>query len=237
MVEIFDEQGNTIEAFDADNNPIDVFGKTEVDEKVDEVKTELEEKAETAKTEYEEKVVKKDEEIEKIKKDIEEGEGGDKGKNLSALRQAKDKAEEDKEKISGEFETFKKEMNEKVEGIHSAVSNKKIDDAIVKTVGDDKEMQDKVRIHFNRIKPLDTADPEKIEEDFGIRMKQAHILAGGGGIANAVGNVAATEGGYIPSPAGEATAESPTGDLADMMKRKMGITDKEIRDHKKVKNL
>lgn len=234
-MEIYDEQGNVIDAYNEDGDPVDVFGQEEVDEKVIETKEELTAKVEEVKAGNEEALSKKDKEIEQIKKDIKEGEEGDKAKNLTGLRKAKEEAEKDKEVLKAELETFKKETNEKIAGIHGAVSSKKIDDALVKAVGDDKEMQDKARIHFNRIKPIDSADAVKVEEDFNIRIKEAVILAGGGGVANAIGNVAGTEGGYVPAPKSSATHESPKGELADMGKKHMDITDKDIRDHKKAK--
>jgi len=236
MVQIYDDQGNAIEGFDEEGNPIEIFGKEEVDEKIEETKAELEEKIEETKLTYEEKVTAKDEEIERIKADIKDGEAGDKAKNLTGLRKKLEDAEAARNAVESKFETFKTEMEDKVAGIHSAVSNKKIDDAI-SNLTTDKEMQDKVRIHFNRIKPIDTADPIKIEEDFNIRMKEAHILAGGGQPIGGIGNVAATTGGNIPAPPGASTHETPEGELKDLLTQKMGITDKEIRDHKKAKGL
>ncbi len=239
MAQIYDEKGNPIDAYDEDLNPIDVFDQKETDEKVEEkaeeAKATLEEKLGEKETAHESVITKKDEEIEQIKADIKTGEEGDKAKNLTGLRKKLEETEEAKTKDKEEFETYKKETDEKITKIHGAVSSKKVDDAIKEVVGDDKEMADKVRIHFNRIKPLDTADAEKIEEDFGIRMKEAVILAGGGQPANVIQGVAATEGGYIPAPAGQPTAETPEGELKDMMTQKMGVTEKEIRDHKKAK--
>lgn len=239
MTEIFDEHGNPIEAHNEDGDPIDVFDENEVKEKLtekeEEAKINFEEKLEEKTAEYDERVAKKDEEIEQIKKDIEAGEGGDKAKNLTGLRKKLEDAEKSKDEITAKFDSYKEETDKKIQGIHETVSNKRIDDAIKAKVGEDKELGDKVRVHFNRLKPTESTDPVKREEDFQERIGHAHILATGGVQPNTVSEVAGTTGGYVPGIKGEATHETPEGELKDMGTQKMGLSEKDFRDHRKAK--
>lgn len=235
MAETYDENGNPIEVYDEEGNPIEVFGENEVKEKVEEVKADLEDKLEEAKIKHEEDLSRKNEEINQIKEDIKAGEGGDKAKNLSGLRKKLEDSEAEKARMKEDHTKEIEGLKSEITGIKETFSNKQIEDAIKDKVGDDKELGDKVRIHFNRIKPTEDTDPIKRAEDFQNRVNEALILARGGVAPDMVAAAAGTQGGFVPGDKAAATTESPTGEVLEMGKNKMGVTDKDVRDHKKAK--
>jgi len=226
MTGVFNEAGDPIETFDEDGNPIEVLPKSEAEEKIEEAKLEAKEKAADLTDKIAELTVKVNAKTEEMK-----GED-DKTKNFKELRKSRDELQKELGDTKTELATYKDTTTKEIESIKQTFTGKQLDDAIKEVAGNDPEVQKKVKFHFNNFKPDTETDPVKREENFKERIKSAHILAGGVK-GNILGNTAATTGGYVPAPPGEATQTTPEGEVKDMGIKKMGLSDKDFRDHKK----
>jgi seryl-tRNA synthetase len=230
MTGVFNEEGDPIETFDEDGNPIEVLSKTEAEAKIEEVKLESEQKTADLTDKMEElkaQIAEKSKEM---------GNEDDKSKNFNLLRKSRNELQEELDKTKTELSAYRDDSTKEIEAIKQTISGKVLEDRIKELAGNDPEMMKKVKFHFNNFKADTETDPVKREENISERIKSAMILAGGGS-RNILGDVAGTTGGWVPSPPGEATQATPEGDLKDMGLKKMGLTDKDFREHKKGKGI
>ena len=226
MTEVFNEAGDPIETFDEDGNPIEVLPKSEAEQKIEEIKLEAEEKSADLADKIAELTAKIGEKTQEM-----EGED-DKSKNFNLLRKSRNELQTELDSTRKELSEYKDTSAKEFDAIKQTISGKALDDRIKEFVGSDQEMQKKVKFHFNNFKPDEEIDPAKREENLAERIKSAVILAGGGG-KNIIGDVAGTAGGYVPAPPGQATQATPDGEVKDMGLKKMGLNEKDFRDHKK----
>ncbi len=220
--------------FDNDGNPVEAFTTEEVDKKIeDALKTTKEEGVKTV-----EEVQEKLKIAEKDKKDLEEKNkkpdddkgDDDKDKNWAKVREMM------KTKDT-EIVDLKKDLLEFKEGVSVQFSQKKVEDAIGALAGDNKELVDKIKFHFDSFK-IDTEiekDPAKKEEAFKARIGNAYTLATGGQPPALGGTDASGKDGFVPPPpaGGKGTQLSPEAE--QLGKKKLGITEEEIKTAKEKK--
>jgi len=175
--------------FDADGNEVTALTQEEADnlakQKTDEL---LKQKDEELK--------KRDEELEKLRtKDL----------NFKKLR---DMTEEERSKLSEEKRMIleqKEETEKRVAELERAVGGARLDREIEALVGDDTEMKEKVKFHFNRI-----SDDPKDAEGYNKKINDAIKLANDGVAPNQV-NRAFNVSGYRKSSTNKSYSESEEG--------------------------
>jgi seryl-tRNA synthetase len=230
MTEVFNEEGDPLETFDEDGNPIEVLSKSEAEAKIEEVKLESEQRTADLTDKMEElksQIADKSKEM---------GKEDDKSKNFNELRKSRNDLQAELEATKKELSTYRDDSKKEIENIKQTISGRALEDKIKETVGNDSEMVKKVKFHFNNFKADEETDPVKREKNVEERIKSAFILAGGGN-RNIIGDVAGTSGGFVPSPPGEATQDTPEGEVKGLGLQKMGLSDKDFREHKKAKGI
>jgi len=228
MTEIFDENGNLIEPFDSEGNPLPVFAETEVKEKIEEAKKEFEtekEKITTSVNDLKAELAKKDEELKGM---------SDKDKNFKNLRDSRDDLKKELDETKARLETLPVEFQKQIADVRKEVDDQKIGGLIESYVGDDKELASKVKNQLGMFIPDVETDPTKRLENLKERIKNAYVIITGG-TSGLKGNLAAIKGGYIPQePAGQPGPKAKlTDDDKDLLKNKMGVSDEDLRKYER----
>lgn len=151
----------------------------------------------------------------------------EKDKNFGNVRQIASEKEKEAEKAKADLETFKKEMNDKIESVRNESKSGVIDGMLDKLSGGNKELKDKIKYHYDSF----AGTPEslaKIEE----RITNAYILATGNKIQSPLNSAVLSNaggGGQPPvfNPSGE-----KLGSEAVELAKKLGISEKELKDNK-----
>lgn len=192
-----------------------IMTQEQLDEKLEEFKTQKTEETEKTATEHKEELKKLTDKI----TELEEDDGGDPKKkdNLVRLRKAKETAEEILKKVD---EKYKGE----IDGIKKEIKDGKVNSAIKRIVGDDSELQEKVKLHYDNFK----GEPKDIKE-VKERIENAYILATGSKPVSSLNSdiIGTGKGGF---PRTEIKGKVST-DGASVAK-KLGISDEELKKHK-----
>lgn len=209
------------ELFDAEGNPVEAFTEEEVSEKIEKAKEEAKTELETEKTEaldalkeehtkteeeLQGKIVELEEEMEKV---------GKKDYNWERLRKSK-------EELETSLKKEREETDKKIEAVRTEIRGSKVDNTIRELVGTDQELFDKVKYHFGLF-----GGESKDEDEFKKRIDNAYLLATGEKPKSPLfTGVARTGGGKPPlTPTGEGKITEGGREVA----KKMGITDEELK--------
>jgi hypothetical protein len=211
--------------FDTDGNEVEAFTKEEVNQQIEDAKTagkeEVAEELNTIKTQLDEKDVA----IKELEDKIAGSEGA--GGNFRKLREAKDKAEKDRDALQQKILDIDKDVDKKISGVKDEIAQGRINDEIKKHSGGDAEIEKKIRFHYGQFKTDEEKDPVKREENFKQRLEAATLLASGGKPISPLRSVAGTGGGYVPP------ADMGGGKISDetkqMGKDKFGLTDEDFK--------
>ena len=174
----------------------------EVETKLEEERNKAEEESNKKIEEFQEETTKdieelqeKKEKAEQEKTDLEEEleKEKDKGKNFGRLRDKVGQKEEIISSMKAEMEKLQGGLEEKINGIQTKASEEVITDAIRTLAGDDKDLSDKIRFHFDGFKK-----PEGKDEILK-KVENAYVLATGGKPATSLtGAVLSSAGGTKP---------------------------------------
>ena len=215
-MEIYDADNNQIEqVYDKEGNPIDeVLTPDEIDKKIDEAKQEAQSKFETEIKTLNESIAKKEEEI---KRAIESaGKNGEKDKNWGEARTVIEGLKTEIGTLKGTIDNLSKQTAEKG-----------VVDTINRMAGGDKETVEKVKHFYEQFKvPENDNDENKLE-----RVKRAFQLATGHQPGSDIVDRAFGTGGGFNPPA-FAGGEGKLSQEAKGVAAKLGISDKELKEHK-----
>jgi len=220
-MELFDQEGNPIDVYDADGNKVEeTLVPEEVDQRISEAKEEvqasLQKDLEEAKNQAQEKedlLKAKEEELAKL---------SNKDTNFKKLKEGKEE----------EIALLKKEMEEikgQFSGLTKEAKEKEINNTIDNLTEGDEEMAKKVKFYYGSFAIPEEDNAEKQSE----RIKNALILAGGASKANALKGVIGSGAGegILPkmdlNPGGEKLSSDAVG-----LAHKLGIDDKDLKKHK-----
>ena len=223
MAEIYDKNGELLEAYDSEGNPIDeVKTPEEIAQQIQDAKEEAEaehqtqlEKIQEEKDEAKEALKAMEESLEKEK---------DKDKNFGKLRGA---ALEKEKEVQAQKDKIE-ELSKKFEGLEATSKAQPVNMRIKEVAGGDEELEKKIKFHYNSFATPEE-DTEELQKE---RIKNATILATGGEkqADPLTGGVVASGGGVAPG----GVASGETGKLSDSsaknVGKKMGLTDKEMKD-------
>lgn len=224
MAELFDKEGNPIEAvFDSEGNPIDeTLTPDEVETKITEAKEEAQGTFDTETQKLQEQIDEKETSLKVAEEELEKEK--EKGKNFGKLRQSTDEKEQE---IKERKEEIKK-LQERVEGVETATKEQPVTVMIKKLAGEDEELEKKIKFHYDSFAVPEEDDEEKQKE----RVTNAYTLATGGKPVNPLtGEAISSSGGTVPgAPVGEQGKLSDPG--ASNVGEKLGLTKEEQRRHK-----
>lgn len=212
------------ELFDADQNPVEgAMTADEVEEKLNEQKEEI-------KQEFQNEINDTKDELEEKKalletKETELAKEKEKDKNLGGAR----KSIEEKEKEIADLKEEMKGLNDKIDSVGQEAKSQKVDDAIDKKVGGDKELSKKVRHYYDQFK----FDPAKDDQEkFNERIDNAYTLATGGQKTDPLdGKTISSGGGSAPvqhqqKEGGKKLEDPRSSEVAE----KLGIDQKEQKE-------
>jgi len=218
MSEFFDESGNKVEAYTAEEiaqkleeERLEAIEETNVarQDEIDVLNQTLEEK-EKALTEAQEYLVKEK----------------DKDKNLGGQRKVIESKENEIGDLKKEIEQIKQDSQLRLTEIEQKTKENTINSFLDKISDGNKELKEKIKFHYDNFK----GEP-KNEEEMTERVKNAYILATGGQPAiKLTGEVISGAGG-----APEANVNIPEGKInpeAVPLAHKMGVTDQDLKKHK-----
>lgn len=224
MPELYDKNGDPVEVYDEEGNPLDeVLSPDEVEEKINEAKEEIQEELKGS-TEEETQILKerlddKIAELEETKENLQKEQGKD--KNFSRLRGKT----EDREKEITELQGVIKDLTEKVEKIDQSGEERNVNLKIATAVKGDEELTKKVKFFYDQFNGSPKDDNEVQE-----RIKNSIILATGAKGEDVLsGDVVSFGGGST----GQGTTK--TGKISEESKGlagKLGIEDRELKRHK-----
>lgn len=224
-----DENNKEQKFFDADGNEVEgVLTAQEVEKKLEEAQTKAEEEANKKLEEYQKAT---DEEVEAMKKELEEtkeelAKEKDKDKNFGNLRKSKDESNGKIKELTEKVEKLEKGIEE----TKSQASEQMISSAIKAKSGDDKELEEKIKFHFNQF------TPPKNTEELKQKVESAYILATGGQAGNTLSGETISGAGGASEPAMPAEGGVKGHKLSEAGKevgKKMGITDQDYEKAKK----
>jgi len=224
MAELFDKEGNPLEAFDIDGNPIDeALTPDEADTRIQEAKDEAQGGFETKTQELQEQLTEKEDALKKAEEDLEKEK--EKDKNFGKLRGTTEEKEKEAEALKEEVKGLKDE----VEGIKTAAKAQPISVMIKEAAGDDEELEKKIKFHYDNFSVPEEDTEEKQKE----RVKNAHILAGGGAASSLGGNAISSGAGAAPGiKESESGKEKLTDPGASEVGEKLGISKEEQKKNK-----
>jgi len=158
------------ELYDAEHNKVEgALTPEEVEEKlkteVEKAKTEASTQVDTIKSDYEKQIKEKDDKIEEQRIKME-----DYGKKDFNWKQAQDVIET----LKKEKAEIERKMDEKITKVKDELRGDTLVKAIKRVAGDDKDLQVKVKYHYDRIKG-EPANEDEIME----RVEEAYLLATG----------------------------------------------------------
>lgn len=210
------EENEKVEYFTADGEKVEgVLSQEDVDKKLEEFKTENVKETEKVAGEHTEEVGKLKEEITTLQEEMEKL--GSKDLNFQKLRKKKEETEEILKKVGEKYEG-------KIEEIKKEIKDEKINAAIKGIVGDDSEVHEKVRLHYDNFKG-DPKDRKEMME----RIENAYVLATGSKPESSLDSSIIGTGKGLPLGA------SPKGKISEDAKsvaEKLGIKDEELKKHK-----
>ncbi len=192
-----------------------VITQEKLDEKLEEFKSEKIKEAEGVTETHKEELKKLTDKI----TELEEDDGGDPKKkdNLVRLRKKAEAAEEILKKVD---EKYKGELD----GIKKEIKDGKIDSAIKRIVGDDTELQDKVKLHYDNFKG-EPKDAKEVKE----RIENAYILATGSKpVSSLSSDVIGTGKGGFPRTEIKGKISEDGASVAE----KLGISKEDLKKHK-----
>lgn len=207
------------ELYDADGNPIEALTPEEVEERLNEVKEEFQQTIEEVQQELQEK----EEALQAAQEELEKER--EKDKNFGKLRQKTKEKEDLVEKLTKELEEIKTKLGEMEKGVKVS----QVEAAIKEMVGGDPEDVKKVKFYYDQF----VGEPEN-EEKMRERIKNAMILAGIGGKTPLSGEAFGTGGGQPPLHQMK-TSEGLPPEVEEMAKKRMGLTDEDLKLIKKNK--
>lgn len=218
MVKVFDEDNNPLEGF---LSPEDVDAKIEkaAEEAAIKATEALDVKISEVQTKFDKEMKLKDKKIQELKDDL-DSDLSDEDKNWKKTREKIEQLEKDKVEMEA---TFGKKLDE----ISGKISDSKIDTRINNLAKGDKELKDKISVHYNSFE----GEP-KNEKEIQERLKNAVILAGGD-----ASDVNVLNGGAIRTGAGVIPGETKSTEKLDNPEskdvgNKIGLSDKELKDGK-----
>lgn len=188
-----------------DGQQIEVFTQEELNQKIEEEKSKIPDgRAEIDKLKSD--LAKKEEELKKV---------GDKDYNFSELRKSKE-----------DLEAKLKEVEDKQKEFISSSNNKEILNKISNISNGDKELEKKIRFHFDRI-----VDVPKNDEELAKKVADAYVLAVGESSNSKILDAISSHGAPINSQNSGKGGEL-TQDVMNVAKN-LGITDKDVEEAKK----
>jgi len=205
------------ELYDVNGNPIVAFTEEEMDAQKETISNEA---IENYKKEHPENVEVEElqTELADAKKELELFGGTDKGKNVAALRIAKESAEK---KII-DLETL---IKNEIGGIKTLIGRKELENNIKSLSEGDEELGKKIEFQFNRIVKDTDSDEERKK-----KLGEAYVLASGGKPSNILNKVLGSSGAPIKQSGGAAAGFS--SELVGLGK-KLGITEEDIKKYNK----
>lgn len=231
MTDLFDKDGKPVE---------DALTKEELDAMIEKAKEETKKETEEALSGEVEKTIEEykgtitglEEELDKNNEELEKlSKLGTKDFNFRRLEESRDKMEEEKKELEDKLKGIEGTIDKKVGEVREEIGQKSIDDAIGKMAGEDKDLAEKIKFHFNSFKPDDEEDPLKRAENFTKRLENAHVLATGLKPQSSLGgNVVSSAGGYAaPAPTKVGGPGKVSEDTKDMGKSMMGLKDEDFK--------
>jgi len=193
----------------------DIFTQEEIDERLEKFKTEGTKETEKVAETHKEEIKTLTDKITELE-ESDDGKDPKKKENLVRLRKAKEAAEEILKKVD---EKYKGE----IDGIRKDIKSERINSAIKSVVGDDAEVHDKVRLHYDNFKG-DPKDKKEMME----RINNAVILATGSQPKSPLDGIIGTGGGEIPGDAPKGKITSEAVELAE----NLGISKEELKKRK-----
>jgi hypothetical protein len=216
MTQLFNEQGQTVEAFTPE----------EVEQKLNEAREMAIE--ETNKLRQEEvddlslQMESKDRELEQAKQELEVEKSKD--KNLAG----QGRIIRDKEKKIDELEINYKKLEEKLDqrinDVEAKSREKMVNSMINELSGNDKDMTNKIKFYFDSFKG-EPADDNEIQQ----RIQNAYVLATGAKPTSPLSGAVLSSAGGMPVI--NSTGEKLSDDAKDLA-HKMGLSDQELKKHK-----
>ena len=215
-MQLFDENGNAVEAMLPE----------EVEKKLDEIRQGAIEEANQLRqeeidnltsqmTEKEKLLVEKEEELSKEKS---------KDKNLAGQRQIIGDKNVAIEKLQTEIDALKTTLATEITTIKSQGQTRVIEDMIAGVAGNNKELADKIRLHYNSFAGV-PENEEKIKE----RIANSYVLATGTRSTNPLSSsILSSAGGSIDNK----PVEGQLSPEAQEFGKKMGVTDLDLKKHK-----
>ncbi len=192
-----------------------VLTQEELDTRLEEFKAEGTKEAEGVTETHKEEIKTLTDKITELE-ESDDGKDPKKKENLVRLRKAKETAEEILKKVD---EKYKGE----IEGIRKDIKDEKINSAIKSIVGDDAEIQDKVKLHYDNFKGEPKDKKEMIE-----MINNAVILATGSKLASPLDGIIGTGSGTTPGEAPKGKISSEAVDMAE----NLGISKEELKKRK-----
>ncbi len=192
-----------------------VLTQEELDTKLEEFKAESTKATEGVTETHKEEIKTLTDKITELE-DSDDGKDPKKKENLVRLRKAKETAEEILKKVD---EKYKGE----IEGIRKDIKDEKINSVIKSIVGDDTEIQDKVKLHYDNFKGEPKDKKEMIE-----MINNAVILATGSKPSSPLDGIIGTGNSTTP---GEAPKGKITPEAVDMAEN-LGINKEELKKRK-----
>lgn len=212
--------------YDSDGEEVEgAFTAEEVEAQLEEAKTKSDEKSVS---QLEESQKTNDEATQALQDKLDEanealGKEKEKDKNFKGLRDSKGKSDDKIAELVATVKGLETKIEEKIGGLTKDALTKKVDDAIKGVSGEDKEMSDKIKFHYEKLTG---------EEDFTTRMQSAIVLATGGNQSVLQGS-AISSGGFNPTPSDGNEPGELSADLKEVAK-KAGLSDAEIENAKKI---
>ena len=218
MAEFFDEQGNKVEAFTAE----------EVADKLEEERLAAIEDANSARQDEIDELTKTLEEKEQALAEAQEAldKEKDKDKNLGGQRKIIESKEEEIKKLKEDLANTKTEITQVKEEVTKKIGEEKINNMIDKISEGSNELKEKIKFYYDNFKGEPQDDKEITE-----RLKNAYILATGGQSSVKLTGEMISGTGEPPIPKTE-IPQSKISEEAISLAKKMGITDQDLKKHK-----
>lgn len=215
---LYNKDGDPIEAFDIDGNLLDeTLTQGELEEKLSEAKEAYQIDVEEVKNQLSDK----EESLKLMEEEL--GKEKEKDKNFSNLRKSREEKETEANNLKDEIKGVKEEIN----SLKKGTENDNINNVINELTGEDGELKKKVKHYYDNFITPEDDNLEKRKE----RVMNAYTLASGSRPANPLsGGAISSSGGTFPDEViggGEKLSGS-----ARSVATKLGISDNDLKRHK-----
>ena len=223
MAELYDKDNNPIEeVYDADGNPVDeILTPDEVDQRINDAKEETKADYEVDIQDLQSKLDEKEQELKQAQEEL--AKAGNKDHNFKNLRDKKEEKE-------GEVAELKNQISELKQTFEKQSSQSKdnwLTTSIEKIAGDDKDLAEKIRFHYDQFVVPQEDTLQKQEQ----RLKSAYTLAvDSSGNALSSDAIASGGAGKQPTPSGGGGKLNDPG--AVEVAKNLGIDEKTLRKNK-----